>query len=232
MALPAKMANLTISVPPGMDLPAAFSDIPAPVKTLLKRGFAGMAQLSAAGIDQIIPLVTQAVGGGQPRISADLAARVGLGEDATESVLSAASLMASVLIIGGISTEALLSALSKEGILEEPIRLAVAAFADRLALNREELGAQHKRYELANETFPSLRKFSASIDLRVGFDADKVAFVVPVILAHLRTDAAHEEVWFQMTKEQLGELLNQFEGLRKRLEEAERSALNINRSER
>lgn len=76
-----------------------------------------------------------------------------------------------------------------------------------IAANREQIRAAQVRSNLGIEVLPTLASFDATVDVRVRVADGVVKASVPVVVAHLDTDGANQEVWFQMTQEQLERLI-------------------------
>jgi hypothetical protein len=67
----------------------------------------------------------------------------------------------------------------------------------------------------------SLMDFETTVDIRMDFEKEQIGLAVPVVLAHIDTDAAHVELWFQMSKTQVEKMYEDLKKVLARIEQAE-----------
>ena len=81
------------------------------------------------------------------------------------------------------------------------------------------------RRSLVNAVLPSFDGFESVLDVRIG-EGEQKGVAVPVAIAFLDTDARDEQLWFQLTKEDVQELI-ELNALLKRFEAADELVAKI-----
>lgn len=120
-------------------------------------------------------------------------------EREAEQLAATYSVTIGLLSESGASPEDLVSA--AKGALFAPEQEATAkSIAEAICASREEIKAGIERALLANGVLPSLRDFEIAVDARVEVVDGKLKTLVPIAIAHVDTDAAHVELWVQLSK--------------------------------
>ena len=200
------MAYLGFGVDSQGSLSAALEDIPDDAKAFLRGGFSQIASLKAEQwrslIDSAIfssgpnDLDLETAGGALGLISSDAAA-----------VLSAAKLSLGVISFRPEAPGDFVDIAINTGVLDEANKGAVLAVLDFSLKHKREIKDGLDATALGGENLPSLRRFELNVDVRVGFGEAGVDKAVPVVIAHVDTDAQEMELWFQMTPNQLTALI-------------------------
>jgi hypothetical protein len=76
------------------------------------------------------------------------------------------------------------------------------------------------RERLATSVLPSFEGFEAVIDVRIG-GGKRAGIALPVAIALIDTDAAHERLWFQMKRKDVEALIEKLTVLLKKFKTAE-----------
>lgn len=212
------MPEYRFAVPRALGLSRALSDIPPPFKSLLRRGCLAIAQMSPEALDRLVPLTKDFIQGPEAILS-DKLPDLGMDAENTGAAVSAAGVLAS-LVAGGARIEDILDALP--AVLEEPVGSRLSALVNKLEkeVQDQDLRPLLRKRRLSEATLPSLSKLETSVDVRIDFEKDTTPIMVPVAIAFLDTDAVHHRLWFQMTENQVEDLIKQLEKLRENLKRA------------
>jgi hypothetical protein len=99
---------------------------------------------------------------------------------------------------------------------------ATASFIANVVLGRRAtLTRAIERSRLANAVLPSLVRLDVSVDLRIRFQDGKAQDSVPVAVAHIDTDADNNEIWFQMSRSDVGSLIEKLQNTATEMDLAE-----------
>jgi hypothetical protein len=137
------------------------------------------------------------------------------------AVISAASLVQIGVTEG--TAEEFVAACVDAGLVDDSSRPVVEEFARDAARETPSIKAVLRQAEVSHEVLPSLVQLQATVDVRFSFEEDRVTASVPIVLVYIDTDAAHHEIWFQMTKRQVEKMIADLQGVLKNIEAAQRA---------
>jgi hypothetical protein len=213
--------RIPIMAPDGLE--SVFVSMPDPVKSFAREGFALLSELNESRFSTFVSLIKEEIGSpAQPELEA-LREKLGL-NTRKAGTLSMIAAFATVVVTSGESSEKAVQAAEGAGVLPAGSAAAFDRLVQELRPQEAAFRESIKSSELASEILPSFDEIDTTVDLRLGFDREKVSASIPIIVAHLKTDARESHVWFQMQKRDIVRLISQFEKLLKQLEEAERWA--------
>ena len=115
-------------------------------------------------------------------------------------------------------------------LLDEVTKEPILAFCEVVATARPDLKQALQRSTLADEVLPSFSFLSTTVDLRPSFEEGRIKFVVPVALLFLATDASEQQVWCQLKKSQLEEVIKDLQTTLRQMEQAEQWAETVSSS--
>ena len=97
----------------------------------------------------------------------------------------------------------------KAGFIDTNEQKSARQFIDALIQSRVPLVEMTEKSRVATRLLPSLTSFSTVVDVRPAFNEDDSAirFSVPVVIAHIENDSTEEDIWLQMTKRQVQNLI-------------------------
>jgi len=150
----------------------------------------------------------------------DLAKKLGITSKDAPSVLSAVSFVINAISERSESGDEFVSEACKAGVLESADTKNVKRVTELALANREAIKNQIAQEQLASDVLPSLVYFESAIDLRMSFEDRNIAQVTPVAVVHVDTDAADQEVWFQMSLTQAERMVKELEVTCERLRAA------------
>ena len=208
-------------LPTGIRTDAFFDDMPSEVREFLKYGFSKLATLPKPTLEEIASQVNRWIDPVEPQPAIDtIAARdfeVGL-QDMT-AIMSAVSLLTSARFedLSPIPFETFVTNATDSGILNASNVEAIQAFGDFLNIHRSALSVALARASSSTHVLPSFQHLSTAIGLRVVAVSDERVVTMPVVMATLRTDVEGQELLFQMTPRELGQLLQQLQELSEQL---------------
>jgi hypothetical protein len=210
------MPEYSIKVPPGSGLSSTLADMPPPLKEFLKRGFSSISQMTPEALDKLRPLAKEAIQGPESVLSGEFPS-LGVDTERARVAVAAAAFLATLIGWGSPAKE-ILDGLPT--VLEQPLAPQVISLISTFETESQELHSLHQKYRLSKATLPSFSKLDVSVDVRIDFQKDGTSVTLPVAVAYLDTDAAHQDLWFQMTESQVSSLIEQLEKVRENLKRA------------
>jgi hypothetical protein len=212
--------------PPMTSLPLqqALAEIPAHMRSQLEEGFRTIAALDRSQIDALARTVADHIGALGEVDTDQLASELGLDEDSLSSAITATSMTVAFISSWKETPDELVSGLIKASFLRDTDRSTLTHFVETISSKRTEIKKALNLRSLAEETLPAFRDFDTSIDMRLDFRKDQIETAVPVLLVHLRTDLPQERLFFQMTKSDVQQLVEQLKRTLLQLESAEKWA--------
>jgi hypothetical protein len=213
----------TFRVRTGEDLDVVFRDIPPEVKIFLKRGFTLLTTIPQEKYSDLIATAAANLDASHlaPKLTAEIASSLSItGTDAV-ALLALASLIVSVLAQRQDTPEDFVEAARKAGILEPGAVQASLGFARLVQTDRGPLALTIERARIGVAVLPSFQQLTTTTDVRLGFKKGRSDLAVPVVIAALATDST-KNLWFQLTKGQLEQLIARLQEAKGELEAAER----------
>jgi hypothetical protein len=214
---------------PGFRLPfrsaeslgASLADLPTPVKSAIGRGFKTFERIGEATSLALVEAASHGLAGRDVDVRT-LARRFSMTEEDVGEALTALAIMLIAVAAENVSPEAFVSDAIEAQLIPSSDRAVITKIANTVQTSREEIKSRLDRELIAARVLPSLAGFRSAIEIRLAFKEDRIATLVPVVVAYLETDATHAEVWFQMSKGQAEDLARDLREVVKRLEEAEK----------
>jgi hypothetical protein len=216
------MPDLHIHVPSDSDVMETVSGIPSEVKTYLGKGFAVLARLPEDKLAPLMDAAKEHLGAPVAASRDEVASTLGVEPEDATALMTAVSFATFSLTSRGDKAEDFVKALTTAKIVTETQQPQALRVAQAIVNNRLALKEALQRSRVAAAVLPSLIQFETTIDLRLGFEKNQVGFAVPVVVMHVDTDAQGEELWLQVNKKQLENLIRDLEEARRRLDQAEK----------
>ncbi len=220
-------------LPVGAPVLETLQEMPAGVKAVIKAGFATVARLPSDSKELLLKTAVQRLD--DQLIAAPdeaLSNTLGLNKDDAAKAVAAATLLTVLVVSSKTSPADFVDAATKAGLLTDETKEAITVLARSVERDRPNTTVRFDQLSLANRLLPSLVDFETVVDVRLAFEKGRIATSVPVAIVHIDTDAAYEELWFQMTKAQTERLCKGLNDLLKDLEQAEHvasSAATVNK---
>jgi hypothetical protein len=218
------MSDMHVRIAARGTLDEAFSEMPPAVKAFLSEGFLLFSKLTKENMSNLLPAVLDSVQSGSGRGDQELASRLRVDRDDARLLLGSMSLIASMLSRREESPSQFIKAMAEAKILRPEASGAALAFFDALVRERPALRQAMTRSRFSSEVLPSLLEFESTVDLRLGFENDAINVAIPIALVHLDTNATGQEVWLQITRKQLEEMIKDLEETLRKMVEAEKWA--------
>lgn len=157
--------------------------------------------------------------------NAELIKRLGISASENKALMGALNFF---VLVASTATEqpadSTITALVDSDIVQEADRTVASAFFTALLRDRATLTGSFRRAEMSSEVLPSLTTFETTIDVRIAFEADRVALALPVLLLHIDTDATNRELWFQMSRRQVEKAIDDLRKAVEQMDHAEKWA--------
>lgn len=218
------MGDLSVRIPSRGSLEEAFSEMPPGLRSFLSEGFIILSKLTREKVGELVPFVLESVQSGSGSDYKNLATQLDMERKDARLLLGSMTLLASMLSGREDTVQQFIkSAVDARIVNPEATGVATTLF-EGLVADRAVLRQAMTRSSVSSEVLPSLLEFESTVDLRLGFDKFKVSFAVPVALLHLDTDASGQEVWLQVTRKQLENMIKDLEETLRKVVEAEKWA--------
>jgi hypothetical protein len=216
----------SINFDPTLPVAEAFASVPADFKAFLKSSFSVLSKVVEAG--KLAELVTQISSqGADGRVALSEAKGFALqaGIETTEAhrLFSAVTFLASAIVNQkDLTAEEFVSVGVRTGFIAEVDSGNVLLLTQAFAANRAPMTKVNRQNRLIHALLPSLTSFQTVVDLRPSFSDDGTAirFAVPVIIARIVNDST-EDVWVQMSKKQVEQLISDMQEVKRKVEALE-----------
>jgi len=218
----------TFHIPLGSDrsLGELFSAMPDGPKTVLKEGFSIVSRLQESTHATLVEQTLAIAGRGGGKVQPDLAKKMGLSTREASSAAAATGTLSALLSGRKEGTDEVIQALVSSGLLATSAVPSIQRLVPLLLENKQNFGQLLKEKYFSTAVLPSFDEFEAVLDIRIG-DETEVGLAVPVAIAFLDTDANGQRLWFQLTKDDVEEMLRKLNSLLGRFKEAEAIAARI-----
>ena len=120
------------------------------------------------------------------------------------------------------SPEEIVTMLSDRVQMSVPQRAVLKNLIERFRTNQETIERSIEKQQLANAVLPAFEYLRYVIDMRIDYDEETPVESIPVLIAYLRTDASAEHIWFQLSSEQVEQLIQDLSTARKMMQNAEK----------
>jgi hypothetical protein len=198
------------------------SDMPEPFRRHARRGFAVAGSVSPAVNQAFFEAAARSISSGLREVDMEpLSKMANIELSQASALLAAFSALIGVIVTRGHAPDEFLRQARGE-LFEQEQEADVKALANLVAANANELRRRLERLTIAMETLPSLSSFDISIDLRLRFRNELVEDAATVALVHLDTDVENRELWFQMTRRDVEDLVERLTKALKQMDVAEK----------
>jgi hypothetical protein len=199
------MASYNFTIPRGdRSIPDILARIPRGFKDEASKGFAVLAEIGQQHYAEILQAVIVTLESKRPPLE-KLAETLKIPVSQISSLFAACMFTVSVLGEGGSADEFINACLSASLLREDRVP-KVRSFLETIVAQQPQIGRTIRRAEMPGQVLPSVSNFEVVVDLRMAFDGEAVAEVVPVAIVHVDTDAEVEELWFQASRQQMQQL--------------------------
>jgi hypothetical protein len=189
------------------DISLRLSRYPEQALSYFQGGFSSAAALPEATRRKVLSEMISNFQRGTRRLdSSNLRQITGLPTKVAEQVASVYSLVIGLLTETTATPEEFLEAAANK-VFVEPDRAAAKSIATAVCDARAEILSTVLRTQLAGEVLPSLYTFDVAVDVRVRVEDGSVVTSVPVAVLHIDTDAENHEIWLQLTKGDIDNLI-------------------------
>jgi hypothetical protein len=215
------MGSFNMEIPPRGHPGDRFSNMPSGIKAFIRDGFSVLAKVPPTKMGDLFQVVLGSIEYGSVVDESEAQAKLGITKDDARPLLAAVSLVASTLSSKDETADELIEELAKAGALDPVNRPAALKFAFEVVAKRTVVHQTFERSQLASRVLPSLDDFEATVDVRLGFDKNRIAFSVPVALVHIDTDARGQELWLQLSKRQIQKIIGDLQDTLEKMSVAE-----------
>ena len=221
--------NLQFTVPATALGDAFFEGMPPEVRTYLESGFSQLVTLPPESLKSLASQVIRSLDPTEPVPEIGAVAReLDVNVSTMNAIMAAGTLQASALlaVMHPIPLSTFVTKAISAGVLKQEYAPAVQAFYnEHLDPNRAALCDALARAHSSTLIVPSFHSLSTTIDLRMATVDDQRLVTMPIVIATLRTDVEDQELLFQMTPRDVGQLLRQLETLSKRLSRSKKMTI-------
>lgn len=193
--------------------------MPASLKAIVQRGFSVVAKLPESAHPALMKTALVSAQRGETTNEEQLARDLRIPAGDATAVVSAMA-MFSVLISFKEPPERVLDALIASGLVSDLDKPALLRMVPRLVDLKPEVSKAVRTQRLVDAVLPSFDDFQAELDIRIGAK-DDAGLAVPIAVALLDTDTRSQRLWFQLSREDVENLIEKLNALLKRFKQAE-----------
>ena len=197
-----------------------FSNVPESVKARVRDGLVVLAKLPTDRLANLVEVIKKSVHSKNPPFDS-YAEDFDVSSEEMSSLMMAATLSASILSAGTFSAEEFVQTVVEGQFLEETHTAPLLEFAKIVLEGAYPFGDALSRQRLASQIIPSFVEWYTTIDVRVRVQGEQVSDTVPVLIVHLLTDMEERPTIFQMTKEDVEQLIKQLQEVKSQLQTTE-----------
>lgn len=223
--------SLGFVMPPDIHRDAFFDSMPKEVREFLGSGFSQLAMLPKASLTSVASQVSRWLDPAEPEPEVDILARQFRVESLEMSaIMSAVTFLASALFAGPspMEVQTFVDKATNAGILKQGDAAAIQTFGDTdLSTHGSLLSDALLRASLSTRIVPSFQQLATAVDLRVVAVGGERVVAVPVVIATLSTDVSDQELLFQMTARDVGQLVQQLQKLTKQLTRSKGATIHL-----
>jgi hypothetical protein len=216
------MGTYSVRLPIGAVPSQFFRDIPEQARSFLRRGFSVLSHVFPRYSEAVLSIPAETLMSRTQQEPGEIANKLAITNSEATNLLGALSFLALVSTSADEPIGAIVAALLETEFIGAPARQAVESVLTHYQRERAEVTGAFRKAAVSSRVLPSLVDFELSIDVRLDFEKEQISLAVPLIVAHLDTDAVHEELWFQMTKAQAERLSDDLKKVLARIEQAEK----------
>jgi hypothetical protein len=197
-----------------------FDSMPAEVRDFFSDGLGVLSKLPIEQHDEVKRAAIESLESGSTIDEKGIASRLNISVYDARSVMGAATLFGSLVLKRKESKEDIVASAVEAKILSSEQSPAILRFFASFERDRAALNALLDTAELAGVVLPSLSEFECSVDLRLGFAGQTLSVGVPLVLIHIDTDAAGQEIWFQLRRLQVEQIIKQLQNALEQMDSA------------
>jgi hypothetical protein len=206
---------------PGRPFAESLAGIPPSFAAFLRHGFTVLSTVGPQHYSLLVEQAVEAIDCPTLRGEEKIATEIGVKEDDLTPLVAAVTMVCVTLSSGEETPESLVNAAIGAKIVSDAQKDVLLEFAKIVAQARSRMKEAMLRSNIASRVLPALTEFSTAVDVRLSFKREEIVNSVPVVVAHVDTDTAEQELWFQMSKSQLKFLIENLQDTLRRLELAE-----------
>ena len=205
--------------------------MPIEVREFLGPGFSQLARLPRASLKSIASQVSQWLDPAEPEPEVYVLARkfsVEISE--MTAIMSAVTFLASALFSrpSPMELRKFVARATKAGILKRDDAAAIRTFGEtHLAIHDSLLSDALVRVNSSTKIVPSFQHLATAVDLRVVAVNGARVVTVRVVIATLSTDVSDQELLFQMTPRDVGQLVQQLKSLTEELARSKGATIQL-----
>jgi hypothetical protein len=197
------------------------SRVPRQFREQAEKGFAILATVSPHHYAEVLRAAVATLESRQPALE-ELQKALELSQNDISLLFAAAMLTVPVVgQSGGDSSSEFIAAAVRARIIPEGAAEKVRPFVETVVAERTHITRAIRRAALPRQLLPSLSNVEMLVDLRMLFDKDVVAEGLAVAVVRVETDEDDQQMCFQASREQLGQLKSDIEETIKKMDLAE-----------
>lgn len=193
----------------------------AHVRPYFKTAFAAASEASETARAAILEKLIETLKGGRRGISGTDLAQIGpFTADVADQLATVYSLMIGMFSESTATADDFVDA--AKDILFEPVNEPVVrSIALAICNRRAEIDLTVSVAQLAGVVLPSLRSISVAVDVRVKVDDGAVTLAVPVVVMQISTDVDERDLFLQLSKGDVEQVILKLQGILKDIEIAQ-----------
>jgi len=192
---------------PREELKRRVDEFPDEALSYFNSNFTAIASLADEARNAALKMLLDALKRGQHRVDGSALRSISeLSQRDAEKVASTYLLVVGLLTDSAATPEDF-ALVARGKLFREENERAALSLAQSICSQRDEISRAVQRAQLGGAVLPSLRKFEIATDVRLKISDGAVKNGVPVIVAHIDTDADRQELWVQLSQRDVEEII-------------------------
>jgi hypothetical protein len=197
--------------------------MPQPLARVVESGASVVGKVPESQVPRLIEAAIRAGTGSALSSKNPLVEQFSLTVDEANSVASSITVLMTLLTEEKTTNAAeFVDAMSDAGIVASESIDAVRRIVEHIVSAQSQINQAIRRRKAEVSVLPSITAFSTTIDVRLGFKEDEIDVAIPMVVAHVDTDGPGQELWMQLTKADIEQMMTTLTDAMGRLETVEK----------
>lgn len=194
-----------------------FAEMPVSFRSFIYRGFEKLAHIEQPKIDSLADMLAQGFEITDDAKLTEVSRSLDLPTVDTRSVGAALGMLIAFVTSRDDLDEVITAGSEAKAIPEQSVE-KIRLIAHGLAKNKSALTDIVEHSSLASEVAPSFQRLDTTVELRFGFEEEKITKTVPVVICYLQTDSRDSCSWFQLKRSDVTRLIEQLKRIELQLD--------------
>jgi hypothetical protein len=203
------------------ELARRLGEYPEEARSFFEEAFATASRLTEDTREHVLAALIESLRGGTRRLNGKVIRSIAnLSEREAEQLASVYSIVIGLLAEISVTEDEFVSQ-ARNILFTDEYETIVRSIIHSVCARQSKLSGLLDRANLANDVLPSFSGMGVAVDLRIRFVDGSVTNTVPVALILINTDIRDKELSFQISRSDLGQMINRLQTCLQDLKKAE-----------